>query len=85
MRVDEFERAVVRIENITIRIRTSASTEVGDYEYKNRAEEEFSISRWLEVRVVPFVGNLEVAVIDGDNYENEPHRSTKIKYLRRSY
>ena len=85
MRVDEFEKAVFRIENIAIRIRTSAGTTVKDYDYKNRAEEEISINKWLEVRVAPLVGNLEVAVIDGGDYESEPHRKTKIKKLRGSY
>lgn len=85
MRVDEFEKAVFRIEKIAIRIRTSASTTVGNYYYTNRAEEEISIKKWLEVRVAPLVGNLEVAVIDGGDYESEPHRKTKIKKLRGSY
>lgn len=83
MRVDEFERAVFKIEKIVIRIRAPEAEEIGDYDYQRRANDDTSVTGWLSTRITRELNGLEVSIIDGDF--KTPHGSTKLRTLRDSY
>lgn len=81
--VAEFEAKVLEQEEIVIRIRAPAGTKVSDYTYERKAAGTQSTTDWLEGRIKPHLGGLEVVVIDGD-YAT-PHGRTKLERLRNSY
>ena len=83
MRVDEFERAVLKIEKIVIRIRAPVAEEIGDYDYQRRANDDTSVTRWLSTRITPKLNGLEVSIIGGDF--KTPFGGTKLPTLRDSY
>ena len=84
MQVWEFEEEVLRIEEVVIRIRAPVNTEVGDYEYERQTKSNMSVTNWLELRLVPALGEgTQVAVIDG--HYTRPHGRTKMGTLRASY
>ena len=83
MNISEFEENVLEIEEVHIRIRASVNTEVRDYAYQRRAANNMSVTEWLNGRIFPCLGNLEVAIIDG-HYQH-PHGNTTMDTLRQSY
>ena len=83
MRVDEFEKKVLDLEEIVIRIRASGGDVVGKYDYKRQASGGMSVTNWLQTRIIPLLGGKEYSIIDG-NYQH-PHGRTKLQRLRESY
>ena len=83
MSVDEFEKEVLRLEEIVIRIRALGFENVGDYPYQRRASGGTSVTEWLNTRIYPILGEHEVCIIDG-NWQH-PHGRTKLDTLRDSY
>lgn len=79
----EFENAVWRIDEVLIRIRAPESSKVGDYDYDRKASRSMTLSNWLNARIYPKLGDLEVSIIDG--YFRHPHGSTKMRNLRDTY
>ncbi len=83
MRVWEFEEAVLRIEEVLVRVRAPVNTEVGDYDFERKASRNMTVTQWVATRLSPRLGDLEVAIIDGSF--THPHGRTKIETLRSSY
>ncbi len=81
--VAEFEAKVLEKEEIVIKVRAPASTQVEDYNYDRKAAGTQSVSDWLEGRIKPALDGHEVVVIDGDY--TTPHGRTKLDRLRKSY
>lgn len=83
MRVDAFEQAVLNLEEIVIRIRAPVGAKVGSYDYERRAAGTTSVTDWLETRILPYIGDYEVCIVDGS--WRQPHGRTKLETLRNSY
>lgn len=83
MTIEEFENAVLRLEEIVIRIRAPMQTEVETYDYERRASATSSVREWLHTRILPKVGDNSVSVLDG--YGREAHGRTRLDTLRQTY
>lgn len=83
MTVFEFEQRVLELEEIEIRIRAPRYTVVEDYEYQRQAAGTMSVTNWLDTRIRPAIGDIEVSIVDGNL--REPHGRTLLNTLRRSY
>lgn len=81
--VAEFEAKVLAKEEIVVRIRAPSGTKVDDYTYARKAAGNQSTTDWLEGRIRPLIGDLEVDVVAGD-YAT-PHGRTKMDTLRSGY
>jgi len=81
--VAEFEAKVLEQEEIVIKIRAPAGTQVKDYDYSRKAAGTQSTTDWLEGRIKPCIGDNEVVVIDGEY--STPHGRTRLDTLRSSY
>lgn len=83
MKVREFEDAVLRIEEVVIRIRAPMNQEVEDYDFIRQTGLNMSVKDWIGGRLSPRLGDLEVAIIDG--HFQQPHGKTTMRTLRTSY
>lgn len=83
MNVWEYEKSVYEREEVRIVIRAPWKTQVGDYMYERAASGGTSVSSWLDARIHPVLGGLEVVVLDGTG--SVPHGRTKMSTLRDSY
>ena len=83
MKVDEFEKRVLEVEEVIIRVRCGTNTEIGNFEYQRQAGGGTSVSDWLETRIKPLLDDHEVSVIDG-GYAR-PQGRTLMRTLRDSY
>lgn len=81
--VKEFEAKVLEKEEIVIRVRAPSSSQVKDYLYERKAAGNQSTTDWLDGRIKPLLGGLEVEVLAGDY--TTPHGRTKLDTLRSSY
>jgi len=81
--VAEFEAKVLEKEEIVIKIRASANTQVFDFDCDRKAAGSSSVTDWLERRIKPLIMNNEIVIIAGD-YAS-PHGRTKLETLRASY
>lgn len=79
----ELERQIFDKEEIKVVIRTSRSTEFPPYDFQRKAALNTSVSEWMETRVKPLVGDVEVEIIKGDG--STPHGRTNIEKVRNSY
>ena len=83
MTVVQFENAVLRLEEIVIRIRASSNSQVENYDYQRQASGTTSVTEWLNTRILPKLGGLDVSVMDGNSQET--HGRTRLSTLRDSY
>ena len=83
MRVDEFERVVLELEEIVIRIRAPGECEVDDFDYERQASGGTSVTNWLNTRIIPRLRGYQYSIIDG-RYQF-PHGRTSLQRLRESY
>ena len=82
--IETFEKQVEEIENITIVVRASSTTQVQSYNYSRKAADSSTIGDWIANRVRPKLGDLEIKVIDGEL--ESPRRNSKLlENLRKSY
>lgn len=81
--VEEFESAVLRLEEVVIRIRAPIHTVVEPYDYIRKAGGTSSITEWLHTRILPKIGDLSVSVLDG--FVREAHGRTRLSTLRGTY
>jgi hypothetical protein len=79
----EFEAKVLEKEEIVIKIRAPANTQVQDFTYDRKAAGTTSITDWLDGRIKPLLNKNEVVIIAGD-YAS-PHGRTKIDTVRKGY
>lgn len=83
MKAIEFEDKVWEIERIRIVLRCPPHTQVGEYDYKNAASENISITEWLRGRVLPKLNNIDVEVLGGNG--EQPHGRSLLRTVRHSY
>lgn len=81
--VAEFEAKVLEKEEVVIKIRAPANTQVIDFGYDRKAAGSTSVTDWLENRIKPLIMNNEIVIIAGD-YAS-PHGRTKLETLRATY
>ena len=65
MTVGELEQAVWKLEGIRIVIRAGTDEHVGDYEYKNAAYGNMSLTNFFRIRIEPKLNGNGFVVIDG--------------------
>lgn len=83
MKLGEFEKRVLEVEEVVIIVRANTNTDIGDFDYIRQAGGGTSVSDWLEKRIIPLLNGHEVSIIDG-GYAR-PHGRTLMKTLRASY
>ncbi len=83
MRVDEFEKKVLELEEIVIRIRAPEEFEVDDYDYERQASGGTSVTNWVQSRIIPRLRDQQYSIVDG-RYQH-PHGRTSLQRLRESY
>ena len=77
------ELIVLNKEEILIKIRADPDSEVKPYDFQRKAPGSMTVNEWLNGRLIPKLGDLQVDVISG-NY-SLPHGRTKLSTLRDSY
>ena len=84
MKVEELENKVWEQDGVRIVIRHSSKAEVKNYMHKNRAQENWSVKKFVQSRIESLLGNgKEVVVLSGDG--KQPHGRTLLKTIRESY
>ena len=83
MKVRDFEATVLEREEILIRVRASAATEVDDYDYERQASAGTSVTDWLNNRIRNKLRGHEVSVIDGNG--RGVHGRTRLETVRDTY
>lgn len=83
MTVQEFEDKVWQQDQVRVVVRASSGQEVSEYEYTNAAQANWSVTKFLQQRIQPHIGDLEVIVLEGDG--EEPHGRTLLSSIRNSY
>lgn len=83
MTIEDFEEKVWEIDEVRIAVRGPKNTNVGDYDNQNASDKSWRVTEWLEKRIQPKLGELEVIVLGGDG--EEPHGRTLLRTLRDSY
>jgi len=64
-------------------LRCQDNHQVGDYDYKNAANQTMLLTEWLNVRVLPKLKDVEVQVISGNG--EPPHGRSLLRTIRASY
>jgi hypothetical protein len=81
--VEEWERKFFEKEDVRAVVRAGRNELVSDYTFERKASGNVNLTSFMNQRVLPTVGNFEVAIVDGNS--NTPHGRTKIETLRNSY
>ena len=79
----ELERQIFEVEEVRVIIRAPRSSTFPPYPYQRKSSSSTSVSDWLEQRIKPLLGEIQVDVIKGDG--NCPHGRTNMETLRNSY
>ena len=83
MTIKEFEGIVWQIDGVRVVIRATPDVQVDDYTFKNAFQSNLSVTKFLNVRILPFVRGYEAFVIDGKG--EIPHGRTLVSSVRESY
>jgi len=83
MNVITFEEKVWEVDQIRVVIRASWNTEIGDFDWKNKAADNSSVTNWLNNRIFPKIANLSAIVIEGTG--QQPHGRKSLEKVRNSY
>ncbi|MBY6345092.1 hypothetical protein E5C31_03845 [Providencia rettgeri] len=81
--IRDFEQAVFELEEIRIVVRGSLRAKVDAYEYERKAAGNTSVNDWLDSRIRPLIGEIEVSVINGNG--GIPHGRTNLENVRSGY
>lgn len=81
--VAEFERKVWERERIRIVIRASQTDMVDDYEYMKCCSASFSVTDWVNKRVIEKLDGKDFYIVDGTG--TRPHGRTRLDNVRESY
>ncbi len=84
MQAWKFEQKIFELEGVRILIRTSSEAKIPKFEYLRAAADNTRLSDWLNTRIYPLTGELEVVVVNGRG-EIDPNGKTKMATLRNSY
>jgi len=83
MTVQQFEDKVWQQDQIRVVVRASGGQQVTEYDFKNAAQANWSVTEFVEKRIQPYVGAFEVIVLEGNG--EEPHGRTLLSSVRSSY
>jgi hypothetical protein len=84
MRIKELEEKVWDQDRIRIVIRNSSTANVKAYMHRNAAQENWSVSKFIQSRIQNLLGDeTEIVVLSGDG--KQPHGRTLLKTIRESY
>ena len=78
-----FEQKVFELEEIRVVVRGNPNDLVDDYDYGRATSSRTSITKWLDTRVKPCVGDHAIVVIDGEG--TIPNGRTHVINLRKGY
>jgi hypothetical protein len=81
--ISELERQIFEKEEIRVTVRDGSGALVDPYPYERKEADSTSLSKWLERRVQPLVGNREIVVSNGQGIQ--PHGRTQVEKVRASY
>lgn len=83
MRVKDFERRIFEVENIRLIIRANRTDAVGDINWSEPSDGNWSKNDWFFRRIAPLTQGFEVSVVDGMG--NIVHGRTRLRTLRNTY
>ncbi|KPY54792.1 MULTISPECIES: hypothetical protein [Pseudomonas syringae group] len=81
--VQEFEEQVWGLEGIRLVIRAPEGAALTEYEYKNAAQSNISLTKWINTRINPALNGYEATVIQGNG--EEPHGRNLLRKIRATY
>ena len=84
MQAWKFEQKVFAKEQVRIVIRAGSEAPVNRFGYDRAAKGTTTLHDWLNTRIYPLTGDLDIVVINGRG-EIDPHGSTHMSTLRASY
>jgi hypothetical protein len=83
--IQSIEEEIFRLEEIRIVVRAPRITKVEkDYDYTRKAHSNMTVKDWINTRVKPIIGDLEIEVING-NGQTMIHPLTNLETIRSSY
>ncbi len=83
MKIHEIENKAWSMDGVRIIIRGSENEDLNDYTQKNAAQASWSVTKYIETRIQPLIGDKEVIVLLGDG--EQPHGRTLLSSVRDSY
>lgn len=83
MKVSEFENKIWETEGIRLIVRASSNSTVSDYDFKKGAQEKWSITKLIDQRIKPRIGDHEVIVIQGNG--KRPNGRAILRTIRKEY
>jgi hypothetical protein len=83
MNAQELEDKVWAQDGVRIVVRAPHDAKLGGYKFKNAAQATWSVTKFINTRIVPILKGNEVVVIMGDG--EEPHGRTLLSSVRNSY
>jgi hypothetical protein len=82
--ISSIEDKIFELEEIRIIIRASRYTLVKAYNYERKAPGSMTVKDWLNTRIKPAIGGLEVEILRGDG-QIMIHPSANLESIRSSY
>lgn len=79
----ELERQILEKEGFRIIFRVGCSTLTRSYDYIRQSPSKMNLSKFIESRIIPLVGNIDFEILDGRALV--PTRRTTLGTLRNSY
>jgi len=83
MKIHEIENKAWSMDEVRIVIRGSENEDLDDYTQKNAAQANWSVTKYIDTRIKPVIGDKEVIVLLGDG--EQPHGRTLLSSVRDSY
>ena len=83
MTVQEFEDKVWQQDQVRVVVRAPSGQQVSEYNYTNAAQANWNLTKFLQQRIQPQIGDLEVITLESNG--EEPHGRTLLSSIRNSY
>lgn len=83
MKISEIEEKAWSMDGIRLIIRGDESEEVYDYVQKSAAQSNWNVTKYLDSRIKPLIGDMDVVVVLGNG--EQPHGRTLLSSVRDSY
>jgi hypothetical protein len=83
MKIHEIENKAWSMDGVRIIIRGPENENLMDYTQKNATQANWSVTKYIETRIKPLVGDKEVTVLLGNG--ELPHGNTLLSSVRNSY
>ena len=83
MEIHEIENKAWSMDGVRIIIRGAENEDLDDYTQRNAAQANWSVTKYIDARIKPLIGDKEVIVLLGDG--EQPHGRTLLSSVRDSY